>query len=597
MPHKSGNHQRYLPEKTKNAPIFPPDVDLEESNSEAGALQPVSEPKQPEWEGFGEEDEANGSEEEEQEEEESDDDSIQIQLETEQEKPILPKDAEEEELERMIFGDSAGFKQGLEDFSLKRTAGAYGDVSDEDQDDDEDLEGVADQDLFFFDAGPVAAPAGSAPISKAEETEDEDDKPAWDDSDDERLVVSLASVPQLRKLRETLDDDMVNGKEYSRRLRRQYERLYPTPDWAMHATGKANKKRRRTMDDDESGAESASDMDMDDEDLSSQPLAKLLKDADILSRNARGPAKKRKLQAGTVDIAATEGCHEISTYSRIFLSARRRYFHVWNIAMAGKVEKVSRIYGHQHEQRTMEHFSLSPNGKYMALKGSSRKGGGVINILDASTMQWVTQARIESRGGVADFAWWQNGQGLAIAGKNGEVTEWSVDNGVVGRWTDEGAVGTTVIALGGKSGRDNWIGGDRWVAVGSSSGVVNIYDRRAWREAVVDDNASDANSGIPKAPKPVRALGNLTTPTSHLTFSPDGQVLAMASRWKNGAMRLVHLPSATVFKNWPTEKTPLGRITSVAWGRPSEDEEREGSFALLAVGSEAGHVKMWEVRA
>jgi U3 small nucleolar RNA-associated protein 18 len=302
IPHKSNNHQRYMPEKIKNAPALPSDVDLEESDDESGALQPVSEPKEPEWEGFGgqkedqDEEESSSSEED----EESDDDSIDIQIETKkQEKPILPKDAEEEELERMIFGDSAGFKQGLEDFSLKRTTGAYGDLSDEDQDEEEDLEAVADQDLFFFDAGPVAAPAGST-APKAAETDDEDDKPAWDDSDDERLVVSLASVPQLRKLRDMVDDDMVNGKEYSRRLRRQYERLYPTPDWAAHATGKANKKRRRTMEDDESG--SASDMDMDDDDISSQPLAKLLKDADLLSRNSRGPLKRRKLQAGTVDI-------------------------------------------------------------------------------------------------------------------------------------------------------------------------------------------------------------------------------------------------------------------------------------------------------
>jgi U3 small nucleolar RNA-associated protein 18 len=95
---------------------------------------------------------------------------------------------------------------------------------------------------------------------------------------------------------------MVNGKEYSRRLRKQYERLYPTPEWAQHATGKANKKRRRTMDENESGEGSASDMDMDDEDVSSEPLARLLRDADIMSRNARGPTKRRKLQAGTVDI-------------------------------------------------------------------------------------------------------------------------------------------------------------------------------------------------------------------------------------------------------------------------------------------------------
>ncbi|KAH7410193.1 WD40-repeat-containing domain protein [Phaeosphaeria sp. MPI-PUGE-AT-0046c] len=652
-PHKANDHQRYLPEKSKSdAPQLPSDVDLEESDNEAGALQPVEETREPEWEGFDGEDDKSS------EVSDSDADSVTFQLEPEkQEKPILPKDAEEEELERMIFGDAAGFKQGLDDFSLDRTTGAYGDLSDEHQDGEEDLDAIADQDLFFFDTGPVAAPAGSVAVAKADGSESEDDKPVWEDSDDERLVVSLASVPQLRKLRETLEDDVVNGKEYSRRLRKQYERLYPAPDWAVHATGKASKKRRRTMDDDESGSGSGSDMDMDEEDISSQPLAKLLKDADILSRNSRVPTKRRKLQAGTVDIQrlkdvmkagpsavtslafhptyplllssgpsstlylhhvnpnppnpnplltslhikrtplTTTAFHPSASDSRIFLSARRRYFHVWNIA-TGKVEKVSRVYGHQHEQRTMEHFSLSPNGKYMALRGSSRKGGGVINVLDAATLQWVTQARIESRGGVADFAWWQNGQGMAIAGKNGEVTEWSVQDGVIGRWNDEGAVGTTVISLGGNSGRNDWIGGDRWVAVGSSSGVVNVYDRRAWSEANLgEDVTSDANSGIPRAPKPVRALQNLTTPTSHLTFSPDGQILAMASRWKNNAMRLVHLPSATVFKNWPTEKTPLGRITSVAWGKPNEDEEREGSFALIAVGSEAGHVRMWEVRA
>lgn len=92
-------------------------------------------------------------------------------------------------------------------------------------------------------------------------------------------------------------------------------------------------------------------------------------------------------------------------------------------------------------------------------------------------------------------------------------------------------------------------------------------------------------------------MQNLTTPISHLAFTADGQVLAMASRWKNNAMRLVHLPSATVFKNWPTEKTPLGRITAVAWGRPTEEEEKEGSLAQLAVANEAGHIRMWEIRA
>ena len=298
-PHKSNGHKRYLPEESTNPVDLPSDVDLEESEAESGALQAVREPQETEWEGF------DGAEEAQTDEgDDSESDSVEIEIEKiKGKKPVAPKDAEEEELERIIFGDAAGFRQGLDDFSLSRTAGTYGDLSgEEDNDEDDgDDEGQEDQPWFFVDA-PVAAPAGSIPTPAADESEDDGDKPAWADSDDERLVVSLATMPGLKKLRETVEDDIINGKEYARRLRKQYERIYPTPDWAIHASGVANKKRRRTMDDDESGEESASDMDMDDEDLSSQPLARLLQDADILSRASRGPTKRRKLQAGTIDI-------------------------------------------------------------------------------------------------------------------------------------------------------------------------------------------------------------------------------------------------------------------------------------------------------
>jgi U3 small nucleolar RNA-associated protein 18 len=297
-PHKSNDHKRYLADNATGDAGFT--IDLNGNEAEGKQLQTVSKSDDSDFEGFGSEDADKDGEEE---NEESDAESVEINIqEKKSERVIPPKDTEEEELERLIFGDSAGFKDGLENFSISRTAGMYGGASDEEQEEGSDLDNVADDNLFFFDTGPEAAPAGSVAVSKAEESEDEEDQPAWDDSDDERLVISLASVPQLRKLRETAEDDMVNGKEYARRLRKQYERLYPAPEWAAHAIGKA-KKRRRTMDDDEeSGEESGSDMDVDD-DLSTQPLARLLKDADVLSRNtARGPAKRRKLQAGTIDI-------------------------------------------------------------------------------------------------------------------------------------------------------------------------------------------------------------------------------------------------------------------------------------------------------
>jgi U3 small nucleolar RNA-associated protein 18 len=197
----------------------------------------------------------------------------------------------------------------------------------------------------------------------------------------------------------------------------------------------------------------------------------------------------------------------------------------------------------RNEQKSMERFKVSPCGRYVGLIGSSRKGGGLINVLDSGTAQWIAQVRVDGRGGVADFAWWSDGEGLTVASKNGEVSEWDGKlRRVVARWVDAGAVGTTVLSLGGRSGRTQ-LGGDRWVAIGSSSGVVNIYDRRDWATAYANASAggekdATVQNGIPRNPVPVRALDQLTTPISHLVFAPDGQMLAMGSRWKRDALRL-----------------------------------------------------------
>ena len=46
-------------------------------------------------------------------------------------------------------------------------------------------------------------------------------------------------------------------------------------------------------------------------------------------------------------------------------------------------------------------------------------------------------------------------------------------------------------------------------------------------------------SSVSKTPKLVKALGHLTTPISTLRFNHDAQILAMASKDKKDAMRLV----------------------------------------------------------
>ena len=578
------------------------------------------------------------------------------------------KNEAELELERLVFGDEAGFRKNLENYQAGEQdvdveleeVGAELDRQDEASD-----ASLHEADIFTLDAAPSSTTHSSL-IPRASSGEHVSDKeaPAWVDSEDERLVISLASNPRLRKLRLTETEDLVNGREYTMRLRQQYLRLHPTPEWAIQAMcqdSHRNKRRRRSdcgngFDSSESDAASDdSSMSISSSTISTKPLASFLHSTEGLIRSSSPssnihPSKKRKLLPSSIAIhrlkdvgsaqpslissldfhpthplllssgpAALISLHHLSpspttpnpnplvtslhlrgvplttsTFlhpagDRIYCSGRRRYFHIWDLA-SGSVDKVSHALGTGTKKefanmRSLERFKLSPCGRYMGVVGSRGKGSGSVEILDARTCQWIASVRVEGRGGVADFEWWADGQGMLVLGKGGEAVEWDGrTKQVVARWEDEGAVGTTVVALGGGSSPSSTplsrpgsgkTGPDRWVAVGSSTGIVNLYDRREW------------DKGIPSHPSPKRILGQLGTAISHLRFSPDGQVLCMASRWKRDALRLIHLPSCTVYKNWPNSGTPLGRITAVAWSRNSE---------MLAVGNEQGKIRLWEIR-
>ncbi|KIL95014.1 utp18 possible u3 snornp protein involved in maturation of pre-18s rrna [Fusarium avenaceum] len=549
-----------------------------------------------------------------------------------QKKPTIAlydKDSDEEELERLVLGNKAGFRAQL--FKDDGLFDSTWDVEDKElqlAERDPGLEDIEDADLFMFDTG--AAP-GTAQITKAAKSTD-GNAPVWEDSDDDRLAISLAGATRLRKLRQTEAEDLVSGTEYSRRLRQQYLRLNPLPAWAREADGRPSKRRR-------SSAASDSSVDDDsDSEISAQPLEKFLRDVNSLA--GAGSTKKRRLRPEVIDIQRTReipdkhkapvAClsfhpeypvllssstasvlylHHIAPAAhptpnpqltsvqikqvdvrraeflyphgdKVIFAGRRKYFHHWDLK-TGTVQKTTQILGHRLEHKTMERFRLSPCGRYMAIVASTRKGGGIINILNTTSMQWIAAARLSSQNGIADFAWWSTGNGMTILGRDGQVGEYSIESrSFVGIWHDEGCVGGIVLALGGHQG-PAVLGDDRWVAVGSNSGITNIYDRN---ELVV---LKSEEVTIKERPTPTRILEQLVTPITHITFSPDGQLMAFGSQHKKDALRLVHLPTCTVYRNWPTEQTPLGRITAVAFGNQSD---------LLAVGNDTGKIRLWEIR-
>jgi len=60
--------------------------------------------------------------------------------------------------------------------------------------------------------------------------------PAWVDPDDTTLQVSLENYETHRP---------VGGREYERRLRRQYQRINPTPGWASNARRKLHPSKAK----------------------------------------------------------------------------------------------------------------------------------------------------------------------------------------------------------------------------------------------------------------------------------------------------------------------------------------------------------------
>ena len=180
--------------------------------------------------------------------------------------------------------------------------------------------------LFFLDSTPSIV---NVPDLLPQSTSDKDLAPsddgnaaAWVDSDDERIVVSLTSSPRLRKLRTAESEDLVNGKEYSKRLRRQFERLHPVPGWANPSTARevVSEKRRKlsTASGSSEANASADEISVGTDHLSTQPLAKLLQNTNRLTQpKSTSSTTRKQLRPEVIDIRRTKDVGTAQPVSRL----------------------------------------------------------------------------------------------------------------------------------------------------------------------------------------------------------------------------------------------------------------------------------------
>ncbi|GMI86192.1 hypothetical protein like AT5G14050 [Hibiscus trionum] len=79
-------------------------------------------------------------------------------------------------------------------------------------------------------------------------------------------------------------------------------------------------------------------------------------------------------------------------------------------------------------------------------------------------------------------------------------------------------------------------------AAGSDSGIVNIYN--------MDEFLGGKR-------KPIKVVENLTNKVDFMKFNSDAQILAICSTMKKNSLKLMHVPSFTVYSNWPPLNTNL----------------------------------------
>ncbi|GAA5965109.1 hypothetical protein JCM3765_004861 [Sporobolomyces pararoseus] len=589
------------------------------------------------------------------------------------------KSEEELELEEAVFGRRTEDTEPLWDLAeedLGKGKGKMRAAEDSEAEEEEDLEETGlerlkDDNLFFFDA-PLPAGASAEPPtgSLAEESEggssvdadegedsesasDEENpekksglksrnirQAAWYDPADEDLQISLQGQKRLRKLRDAAAEDVVSGLEYENRLRRQFEKLHPTPQWALDARRKILKRRAAQA---QHGGNAAllvdsdvSDAETDSEDEGS---ADEREEANDLFRKATIGGGKRikggRVEPGEIDIDRVRDANqhdpksapivEIGFHPRaqvlfsatsdrrlrlfqidgtdnpllqslhlpelpissaafhpsgssILLTGNRPFFLSYDLQTGQTLRSPRGLLnagiGGSDKASTggaggMEKFRFSPGTGDILAVGGRR---GYVHLVDwsASGVSRGGQVigEVKMNDAVKGIAWQREGKELLTLGENSEVYVWDVGSRkCVDRWRDDGGFGGNGLET-----SDN----GEWTAVGSSTGIVNLYDSSS--------NGTYSQGAERKAKK---AVENLTTSVTTMRFNHDAQLLALASKTNKDQLKLVHLPTCSVFSNWPTQQTPLHHVTCIDFSKRSE---------WLAVGNQRGKVLLYEVK-
>ncbi|KAK7083460.1 U3 snoRNP protein [Halocaridina rubra] len=409
-------------------------------------------------------------------------------------------------------------------------------------------------------------------------------KAAWIDEDDENIRV-MDVVANMTKARGSRGIRETSTKKYERELRDKFEQVYGgTPEWAD-----LDRKPEEDSDDDEL-VRTTGDY------LSKNASVNLPRGRleyklmeDLNSAHTEGafiqsidfnPHLQVGLVAGSLKHVGAATLYQVDgkinhrihsvRFPNYYLTCARFMRDGKKFVAGSSVDNHFYVYDMESSKETRivwkkkidkvpkEHFYTSPDGELLVFFGH----GGKIFLYDTETLSIVDIMQAPHIAASATFN--SDGSRMYTFGTTGDICIWDMHaRECVHKFYDEGCISGSTISMSPN---------DQYLACGSKSGVVNIYDVASLSSVT---------------PQPVKALLNLTTSVTSLSFNSSSEVLAMASNRLSNALKLVHFPSMTVFENFPI----VGKTT-----RPVESLQFSPQSGFLAVGNKVGSAQLFRLK-
>mmetsp|Transcript_26198 Transcript_26198/g.25053 ORF Transcript_26198/g.25053 Transcript_26198/m.25053 type:complete len:606 (-) Transcript_26198:36-1853(-) len=525
---------------------------------------------------------------------------------------------EEERLTSMIFGgnDDDAMEDSDKDDFLSNLSSAKNDTETSHEDmgksDDGNLfeidrSGLVDDDNVesndYVDADEISESKEGGSLSSTSENNNIVNGAVWNDEGGKDLNISLATKSNtVKKLRKTMSDDNVNAQDYEDRLRERFQSTVGAmahTEWAnvenLNKQSGSSDEESSTSDDDEDYPTATKLLSSSAPLLSSKSsqipsnIIKLIRRPDAnLSDPSQSTVQSvqfhpasdedapllltagldKTLRFFRVNEEANEKIHGVifpklpihkasflGDTGSVVVTGRRPFFYIYN-AEAGKIDLIPKIHG--REDKSLENFTTSPDGSLIAFIGND----GFIILLETKTKMWVANLKIN--GSVRALAFTPDGDFLLASGSDSEVYRWDIrSKRCVDRFRNEDGTITSALSV-----------SSRFLAVGAESGVVNIYD------------GGRSNSGYETMRKPIKSIMNLQTSIDLMKFNHDGQILAMSSHREKNSLKLLHVPTQTIFANWPTSKTPLHYVSSLDFSPSSK---------FMAIGNDKGKCLLYKL--